>query len=116
MIENLSTNAAPDISGKEQARIISEYSHKSKRLPRILVFCAASVFLGWGLAYIFPIPHLTPGDVFLLGIILIILLFSASIFFYYRCPKCRAPLPTKGIGASTADNDENCPKCGVRLK
>ena len=113
MIENTAPNVAPDISAEEQARIISQYKHKSKRLPIIMMGCVATIILGWGLAYVFPLPNLTPGDIFLVGVVLIILLFSLSIFFYYRCPKCRAPLPTKGI---RTDGAENCPKCGVRLK
>ncbi len=115
MAENTVPDVSKDISAGEQERIISEYRRKSKRLPGIIVGCVAIVFLGWGLAYIFPVPYMTPGDIFLSGIVLLMLIFSASVYFYYRCPRCRAPLPTKGAGANAAD-DVSCPKCGVRLK
>ena len=119
MIENTNPKATPVISFEEQARIISQYKHKSKRLPLIMIGCVATIILGWGLDYLYPLPNLTPGDVFLIGVAMIILLFSLSVYLYYRCPKCRAPLPTKGKSSSSGpdtDDAENCPKCGVRLK
>lgn len=113
MTEDTKPKSAPDIPAEEQARIINKYKHKTKRLPVIMIGCVIAIIIGWMIDYVYPLPNLTPGDVFLIGVAMMILLFSLSVFLYYRCPKCRAPLPTRG---KNADNAENCPKCGVRLK